>query len=78
MKRWVIWALILIIGGGSGTLMVRYHFNHYMTNPVSKEPEHRKVTIPKGTDMAMVIEILSQEEVVRLPLYFKLAAISSG
>ena len=78
MKRWVLWMLILILGGGGGTLMVRYHFNHYMSNPVSQEPDHRKVTIPKGTDMAMVIEILSQEEVIRLPLYFKLAAISSG
>ena len=78
MKRWVIWALVLILGGGGGILLVRYHFNHYMTNPVATDPEHKKVTIPKGTDMAMVIEILSQEEVVRLPLYFKLAALSSG
>ncbi|MFH1531207.1 MAG: endolytic transglycosylase MltG [Pseudomonadota bacterium] len=78
MKRWVLWMLILVLGGGGGTLLVRYHFNYYMTNPVSPDPEHRKVTIPKGTDMSMVIEILSQEEVVRLPLYFKLAAVSSG
>jgi len=78
MKPWVIWMLVLVLGGGGGTLMVRYHFNHYMTSPVSTEEEHRKVTIPKGTDMAMVIEILSQEKVIRLPLYFKLAAIYSG
>ena len=78
MKGWVVWMLVLVLGGGGGTLLVRYHYTHYMTTPIAEAEEHKKVTIPKGTDMAMVIEILSQEEVIRLPLYFKLAAISTG
>ncbi|MBM4371610.1 MAG: hypothetical protein FJ098_08145, partial [Deltaproteobacteria bacterium] len=78
MKRWVLWLLLLAIGGGGGALLVRMHFHHYMDTAVDPEGGRVRVTIPAGTDMVMVVEILSQEEVVRLPLYFRLAALATG
>jgi peptidoglycan lytic transglycosylase G len=78
MKRWVLILLTVILGGGGLSLLGIYHYDNYLSTPILSEPGQRKVVIPKGTDMAMAIEILNQEQVIGLPLYFKLHAISTG
>jgi UPF0755 protein len=78
MKPWVSALLFLVIIGGGGYLLASWHFAYYMDRPIAKEKTLVKVVIPKGADLGMATEILKQEGVLSIPLYFRLYAFHLG
>jgi UPF0755 protein len=78
MKPWVSALLFLIVVGGGGYLLGSWHFGYYMDRPIAKEKALVKVVVPKGADLGMATEILKQEGVLSIPLYFRLYAFHQG